>query len=53
MADGKPSDLKILASTDSEIDEQLQTIADAAGVPRSFLTVDTPIEWPITGLFID
>jgi hypothetical protein len=51
LVDGNAVGLKVLVSSESEIEEMLQTLADARGLDRRLLTVETPDEWPVTGLF--
>lgn len=48
---GHPTGLKILASTEAEVERELDRIADELHVVRSSLNVIRPSDWPITGLF--
>jgi hypothetical protein len=53
--DGLPTDLKVLAATESEAEMQLDRVAvgafSAQGIPRSALSVIRPDGWPVTGIF--
>jgi hypothetical protein len=48
---GHPTSLKILASTEAEVERELDRIADQCHVVRQTLDVIRPSDWPITGLF--
>lgn len=48
---GRPTNLKVLASTEAEVERELDRIAVQLGVVRSSLDVIRPSDWPITGLF--
>lgn len=48
---GKPTKLKILASTEAEVKAELDRIADELHATRETLDVIRPPDWPVTGLF--
>ncbi len=42
---------RVLASSDSELDEQLGRVAARSGLDSASLTVDVPTGWPVVGTF--
>jgi hypothetical protein len=48
---GHPTSLKILVSTEAEVERELDRIATEFNLIRQTLDVVRPADWPITGLF--
>jgi hypothetical protein len=48
---GNPTSLKILVSTEDEVERELDRVADELHVMRRSLDVIRPSDWPIAGLF--
>jgi hypothetical protein len=49
---GVPSGLRVLASTEAEVEEELDRVAEAQLTgPRGALTVITPEDWPVSRIF--